>query len=167
MKEKYIPIGKIGASFGVKGWLKVYSYTKSDNVLNYSPLYISNENNQWTPIEVEQGRQHGKYLIVKIAHIDSPEQAGLLTGKLIAVNRTQFPELAKHEFYWSDLEGLTVKNKQGKILGKVIYLLETGSNDVLVVKGKIEFAIPYLPGQVILNIDLDRQEILVDWAEVV
>ena len=72
----------------------------------------------------------------------------------------------KDEFYWSDLVGLTVINAKGEKLGKVAYLIETGSNDVISCKRHKEHAIPYLPGRVILNVDLDKQEILVDWEPI-
>lgn len=161
--EEYITVGKIGSTYGVHGWLKVHSYTEfGPRILDYMPWSISNENNQWENIEVEDGRVHGNIVIAKIAGIDSPEKARLLTGKLIAIARSQLPKLEKDEFYWSDLKGLTVINKNGDVLGKVIYLIETGANDVLVVKGTKEHAIPYLPN-VILKVDLKKQEIHVDW----
>jgi len=106
---------------------------------------------------------HGKGIIVKFNGIHTPEEARQLTGKLIEIERSHLPTLPKNEFYWSDLEGLTVINKNGDILGKVIYLIETGSNDVLVVKGKREFAIPYLLGSVVTSVDLEKQEIHVSW----
>ena len=160
-----IKVGKIGSTYGVHGWIKVRSYTEfGDGILQYQPWYISlNDQDNWRPIEVEESRMHGDRVIVKFKGINSPEEAALLTGHFIGINRSQLPSLKKNEFYWSDLEGLTVVNKLGEVLGTVIYLIETGSNDVLVVKGKTEHAIPYLPGEVVLNVDLEKKEILVDW----
>jgi 16S rRNA processing protein RimM len=166
----YITLGKFGSTYGVHGWLKIHTYTEFDaSILDYKPWYISktvtvvNSSTEWEKIEVEAAQTHGKGIIVKLPNINSPEDARLLTGKLIAIHRDQLPKLKKDEYYWSDLEGLTVINKNGEVLGKVIYLMETGSNDVLVVKNDKEHAIPYLPGDVIICVDLAKQEIHVDW----
>jgi 16S rRNA processing protein RimM len=159
-----IMIGKIGSTFGVRGWLKIFSYTESSvNIFTYHPWLIENNQGEWNPIEVEDTQTQGDRLLVKFANINNPEDARLLTGKFIAIPRDQLPVLKKNEFYWSDLVGLTVINKQGDVLGKVIYLMETGSNDVLVIKNDKEHAIPFIMDSVILNIDLEKQEIHVDW----
>ena len=82
---------------------------------------------------------------------------------MIAITRAQLPALPKNEYYWSDLEGLTVINQAGVVLGKVIYLIATGSNDVLVIKGDKELAIPYLQDEVITQVDLENGVIHVNW----
>lgn len=158
-----ITIGKIGSTYGIKGWLKVQSYTElGASILDYSPWYIPKDHN-WTIIEIESGRPHNNGIIVKLHGVNTPEEARLFTGKEIAITRAQLPPLKENEYYWADLQGLTVINQHGDQLGKVSYLIETGANDVLVVKGEKEHAIPYLPGKVILKVDLEKQEIHVDW----
>ena len=160
----YIIVGKFGSSFGVKGWIKVVSYTEfGPAIFDYQPWFLIGADNTVSQLPVEGSQVQAKGLIVKLANINTPEEARLLTGKTISILRSELPVLKKDEYYWSDLEGLTVINKDGAILGKVAFLMETGSNDVLVVKGEKEFAIPYLPGDVILSIDLAKQEIHVDW----
>jgi 16S rRNA processing protein RimM len=164
LESKYIVIGKIGATYGIKGWLKIHTYTESGaSILDYSPWYLPQSKDSWLEVTIEDGKPHGKTIIAKIKGFDNPEDARKLTSKEIYIKRSQLPELKKDEYYWSDLEGLSVFTKDGLNLGKVIYLIETGANDVLVVKGEREHAIPYLPGKVVLNIDLEKQEILVDW----
>ena len=162
--QTYITVGKVGSTYGVYGWLKIHTYTEYGmNILQYSPLYLSNNRDGWDEIVVEDSRAYGNGIIIKFAGYDSPEKARLLTGKMLAITRSQLPELKKDEYYWSDLQGLTVINKNGETLGKVIYLIETGSNDVLVVKGTKEYAIPYLFGSVVTSVDLANQVIHVDW----
>lgn len=162
--DKYIVVGKIGSSFGVSGWVKVHTYTEFDaNILEYSPWYINDPKQPEKTIAVEDGRTHGNGIIVKFAGIDTPEAARLLTGKLISIKRSQLPNLQPEEYYWSDLEGLTVINQEGVTLGKISYLIETGSNDVMVVKGQTDIAIPYLPGSVVIKIDLEKREMHVNW----
>jgi 16S rRNA processing protein RimM len=160
----YITVGKICSPYGVQGWLKIQPYTElGASILEYSPWYLSKPNNLWELISIEAARIHGKGVVAKLAGINSPETARLLTGQTIAVRREQLPKLKPNEYYWSDLIGLTVINKNGEILGKIKSLMATGANDVLVVKGTKEHAIPYLPGQVILDVNLETQEMHVDW----
>ena len=165
MKTKHLIVGKIGPTYGIQGWLKVLSYTEVDtDLLKYTPWLIQDKHpTSWREIAVENGKKHGNYLIAKFVGINTPEEARLLTGKHIAIDRAQLPKLKSNHYYWTDLEGLTVINQRGEVLGIVMYLLATGSNDVLVVKGKKEHAIPYLPKTVILDIDLLEKKILVDW----
>ncbi|MED5420627.1 MAG: ribosome maturation factor RimM, partial [Pseudomonadota bacterium] len=82
----------------------------------------------------------------------------------IGVDRSQLPDMADGKFYWLDLEGLTVMKCDGTVIGTVDYLLETGANDVLVVrKGDREVLIPFLVEQVIKDVDLADGVIRVDW----
>jgi 16S rRNA processing protein RimM len=161
--DEYIAIGKIGAPFGIKGWTKIHSFTDwVGNIFEYDPWYLE-EGDDWNVIKITEGRAHGKGLIAKFSGYDTPETVRVLTGKVIAIKRSQLPPLKKGDYYWSDLEGLTVINKDGKVLGKIAYLIETGANDVLVVKNEKEHAIPYLPGTVVLSVDLESRIMHVDW----
>jgi 16S rRNA processing protein RimM len=163
-KNEFIIIGKIGSTYGVHGWLKIHSYTELPlDILAYSTWHLARDHQLSQAYKLEEGRAHGKGIIAKLIGITSPEEARLLTGASIAIERTQLPCLKLNEYYWSDLIGLTVINNDGEYLGKVKYVMATGANDVLVVKGKTEFAIPYLLEKVILSINLEKQEIHVDW----
>jgi len=166
--DSYITIGKLGSSYGVKGWLKVHAYTEfGASILDYKPWYLSSgKDNTWQAIEIEDGRVHGNIVIAKLAEIHNPEDARLLTGKFIAIRRSQLPTLHKDEYYWSDLQGLKVIDQHGENIGIVSYLMATGSNDVLVIKGIKEQAIPYLPGTVITKVDLENGEIIVNWEPI-
>lgn len=164
-QNEYVIIGKIGTVYGVKGWVKVYSFTEIvSNILNYQAWFIEKDG-KWQSLPVEEVRPHGKGVVAKIAGFNTPEEARRLNGKLIAALRDEMPALKQDEYYWADLEGLTVINQHNKILGKIIYIMETGSNDVLVVKGIKEQAIPYLPS-VVLKVDLVKKEMLVNWDEI-
>ncbi len=161
---EYIIVGKVGATYGVHGWLKVFSFTEEiPDILDYEPWHLE-EGDTWKAIQLDDCREHGKCVVAKFAGYNTPEQARLLTGKKIAIKHSQLPALKKDEYYWKDLEGLTVINQHNETLGQVVYLMETGSNDVLVVKnnGK-EYAIPYLPEKVITRIDLKSRVMHVNW----
>ena len=162
-KEKLIQIGRIGVPYGIRGWVKVHSYTQSqEDILHYQPWQIRVKH-QWQEIKISEGRLHGKGVVVKLPGVKNPEEARLYANASVAIPREQLPELLNDEYYWTDLEGLTVINENGITLGVVHYCMETGSNDVLVVKGEQFHAIPYLPGEVINQIDLKNKTIQVNW----
>lgn len=140
----------------------------------------------WREVELISGHAHGAQLLVKLSGIDDRDQAQQCRGSEIAVWRAQLPALAKDEYYWSDLEGLTVVTREGVELGVVARVFATGANDVLVVtdrKGGAEFdqdgdqdgdqhgngdqererLIPFLLDQVVLKVDLQAACIEVDW----
>ncbi|ACS86634.1 ribosome maturation factor RimM [Musicola paradisiaca] len=165
-----IVLGKIGSTYGIRGWLKVFSSTEeADSIFDYQPWFIQNKG-QWQQVEIESWRYHNQSLIIKIKHVDDRDAANLLTNCEIVVDSTQLPELDDGEFYWKDLIGCDVVTVSGYELGKVIDMMETGSNDVLVVRANLKDAygvkerlIPFLNEQVIKHIDLSARRIEVDW----
>jgi 16S rRNA processing protein RimM len=162
--DDWVTVGHIAAVYGVKGWVKVRSYTEPfENVMHYQPWHLVN-NKQTIIVEIDTFKHHAAGLVAHIVGCDDRDKAKLYTGLEIRVERSQLPKPKKGEYYWYQLEGLTVVTDKGVTLGKVDYLLETGSNDVLVVNGEDrERLIPYLPGKVVKNIDLDAAVITVDW----
>jgi len=110
-----------------------------------------------------EGRQHGKGIVAHLQDCDDRDQAQVLMGYEIGIRRDQLPATAPGEYYWSDLQGLEVINLDGDALGTVDHLIETGANDVLVVKGDRERLIPFIREQVVISVDLDKGEIRVDW----
>jgi 16S rRNA processing protein RimM len=165
-----VVVGKFGASYGIKGWLKVFSYTdNNESIFDYSPWFI-NQKGEWVECEVESWKRHNKGMVVKLAGLDVREDANLYTNLEIAINPASLPELPEDEFYWRELFGMQVVTTKGYDLGTVTDLLETGSNDVLVVKanlkdafGQKERLIPFLEEQVIISVDREAQRIEVDW----
>lgn len=162
-------IGKLTAPYGIKGWVKVHSYTDPiENVFSYKPWQIKRDG-QWVSKKLEAHKPHGKGLIAKLAGIETPEQVQEWNGAEIYVSIDQLPVLDAGEYYWSQLENLLVMTESGVLLGRVDHLIETGSNDVLVVHAttdsldQTERLIPYLPDQVIKEIDLKAGTIRVDW----
>lgn len=158
-----VVIGRVGAVHGVTGWIKIISFTEPpENILNYTPWYL-NFNGQWQTVKLLDKRFHHHQLLALFEDHSNREIARKLTGMEIAIDRSQLPQLATGEYYWSDLEGLTVTNLQNNILGKVAYLMETGANDILVVTGDRRRLIPFIPKQVIIDINLADKHLLVDW----
>ncbi|CSA37579.1 16S rRNA-processing protein RimM [Vibrio cholerae] len=108
--------------------------------------------------------------MVKLQGLDVREDAHLLTNFEIAIDPASLPELSEDEFYWRELFGMQVVTTNGYDLGVVTDMMETGSNDVLVVKanlkdafGQKERLIPFLEEQVIKVVDRQAQRIEVDW----
>jgi 16S rRNA processing protein RimM len=156
-------LGRISGLFGVQGWVKVYSYTEPrEAVLNYDRWLLSGKDG-WQTATVADGQRHGKTIIARIEGFVDRDQAATLIGSEIGIPRDEMPETDDDQYYWSDLEGLRVLHRDGTELGTVEYLLETGANDVMVVKGELERLIPFVMGKVVLGVDLDRGEIEVDW----
>jgi len=169
-KEQEITLGKIGAVYGIKGWLKIHSFTdETDAILDYFPWSLKLGNNIQT-VKITDWRKHNKGLIVKVDGIDDRDIAQALVGSEIFVNETALPELPEGDFYWRDLIGMSVITTKGYDLGVVTDMMETGANDVLVVKanlndgfGKKERLIPYLIEQVVESVSAENKQICVDW----
>lgn len=160
-----VTVGRLGAPHGVKGWMRLQSFTDpARNILDYQPWQVNVKNN-WQAVVIEEVRLHGKSYVIKLKNCDDRNQALLFTNAFIAVTREKLPKLASDEFYWSDFVGLTVINQNQVVLGRVDHLHATGSNDVLIVKGEKEHWIPYLPGRYVLSVDMSSKTILVDWDE--
>ncbi|MEN8179493.1 MAG: ribosome maturation factor RimM [Pseudomonadota bacterium] len=161
--SQMVVMGQISGLFGVKGWVKVYSYTEPrEGILNYSPWFLK-RNGAWEAHELQSGHRQGKGVVVQLQGFDDRDQAAELIGCETAVQREQLPRLADNEYYWSDLQGLRVINLEGVELGKISHLFDTGANDVVVVKGDRERLIPYIWGQAIHSVDLDTGLMVVDW----
>jgi 16S rRNA processing protein RimM len=159
-----VVMGKVVGAQGIQGWVKVQTFTEYlDGLLDYGTWYVGNEQS-WRPLEVLEANVHGgKVLIAKLQGIVDRTAAEKCKGMLIAVPRAELPEQPEGEYYWSDLIGLTVENLAGEVFGTVDALLETGANDVLVVKGAAgETLMPFI-ASVIQKVDLKSRKILVDW----
>ncbi len=156
-------MGRISGLFGVRGWVKVYSYTEPrEAVLNYDRWLLGRKDG-WQEATVAEGQRHGKTIIARLdGYVDRDQAAGLV-GADIGVPREAMPQTEGDQYYWSDLEGLKVLHRDGTELGKLAYLLETGAHDVMVVQGEQERLIPFVLDEVVLGVDLDKGEIEVDW----
>jgi 16S rRNA processing protein RimM len=165
-QPKQTVVGKITSVYGVKGWVKVLSYTEPrENLLSYPQWFITGGADQRV-LTLEQGKPHGKGLIAKLVGYDTPEAARVLCGQTVEVDISNLPPLAEGEYYWHQLEGLRIVTVTGIVLGVVDHMMETGANDVLVVRpspesiDEQERLVPYLPEQVVRKVDLKVGE---DW----
>lgn len=156
-------VGRVRGLFGVGGWLRVQSHTEpTDNILSYNPWQLGLGEN-WVDATVDEGRLHGKGVVAKLSVCADRDRARRFIDADVAIARDQLPTTAKDEFYWSDLIGLLVATQAGVELGKVDHLIETGANDVLVVRGEEEVLIPFIWGSVVTDVDLQGGRLTVDW----
>lgn len=164
MENTKLLVGRINGVYGVKGWVKVYSFTDPiGNVLSYRPWWVKRQG-QWVAMNVVEAHapQGGKAIVAHLEGINSREQARELMGCDIAVDRGQLPE-DDDGFYWADLIDCRVKNTEGEWLGQVSELIETGAHDVLRVKGESSYLIPFVMDVFVTDVDLAQRVITVNW----
>ncbi len=162
-QSNMITLGKITGVFGIKGWVKVFSHTEQrDAILTYQPWFLRVAG-EWKAYQVKTGQVQGKGIIAQLQGVDDRDQAQALVGCTIAVSRDQLQPLRRDEYYWTDLIGMEVITVHGYVFGKVDSLFETGSNDVLVVRGDTERLVPWIMGDVIKSVTLNERRIVVDW----
>lgn len=168
--------GRITGCYGVRGWVKVQPYTEVASDLLAFPEWWLQARNGPTPVAIDDGRVHGRGLVLHLVGIDDRDSAERLRGQALLVRAQAMPELDEDEYYWHQLETLQVwcrdrdnPDAGEQLLGTVHHLIETGANDVLVVapcEGSIderERLIPYLPGSVVLEVDLKAGRLSIDW----
>lgn len=167
--DPFLVVGRFLGPHGIKGWLKVHSYTQPmENLGRYKPLWLQ-QGDQWVRIDRIDVKRQGKGLLAKLPGCDDPETARTYSGLELGIQPSQRPRLPAGDYYWSDLEGLRVVTLAGEWLGVVDHLIETGSNDVLVVEpaecslDSRQRLIPYLPDQVVVDVNLSERQMTVDW----
>ena len=162
-------LGKITTAFGIKGWVKVHSYTDPmTNLLEY-PIWHVHVDGQWKEIKVLQGKPQGKGLVASLQGIDDRDLALALSQSEIGVPESQLPELEEDEHYWFQLISLKVVNTEGVLLGQVKEVYDSGGgNEVLAIQpcegsvDKQQRLVPFVE-QYILEVDLDEELVQVDW----
>jgi len=162
--DRLIEIGEIKAAYGIKGWVKIFSYSRPiEQIFNYSNWYVGSDNS-WQRIEIEDSNyRSNKGLIAKLKNIDDRNAAQSLIDTKIAIDKDELEQLEDGDFYWSQLIGLNVINTKSEELGTVVEMLETGAHDVLVVENElVQRLIPY-DKSIVLEVKLESGQMLVDW----
>lgn len=155
-ENEAVLLGKIVATHGIKGQLRVAVYSgEFETILSLASLMLKGPDGRMETFQVAAAAVHGKKLILSLEEYDNINQSLPLVGHEVYAARDQLPELSEGEFYWSDLLGLRVETDHGEILGELVDIIATGSNDVYVVKdGKREYLIPALE-DIVLDVNLD------------
>jgi len=161
-----IIVGKIGAPFGVKGWVKINSFTQvAQDIFGYVPWLLADGRE----IKVDEWRMQGKNLVAKLANVENRNDAELIKNAEVSILTSMLPEI-DDGFYWKDLIGMQVVTDKGYDLGVLKDMFETGANDVMQIKakqndafGQKERLLPFIYDQVVLNVDKQAKSITVDW----
>ena len=163
--DKKIYLGKITGAHGIKGWLKIRSFSSPlENILKY-PQWIINNQGEEDFYSIEQGRKQNNKIVVKLEKIDDRNTAESLINSKIQILRSDLPKLSNENYYWSDLVGLSVLNSEDKVIGKIESLIETGANDVMVVNTSKDerILIPFVMHEIIKEVNVDLNYIKIDW----
>lgn len=174
---EYVVMGKITTAFGIQGWVRIHSFTDSPaDIFEYKPWYIKS-NQGWQQSKVLKWKNQSKGLVALLENCDDRDKALALRQAEIAVPADAIQTQHEGEHLWRDLIGCRVVNQQKEDLGLVTKMMETGANDVLVLdideqalalkspKGEAlkERLVPYVPDEVILEVDVDNKLITVEW----
>lgn len=159
---KYLEIGQIVNTFGIKGMVKVKPFT--DNIERFSNLekiYIKNKSGQ-TEYKIQEVKYHKNMVLIKFEGIENPEQADLLRNSYLIVDRETEEPLEAGRYYIVDMIGLDVFTDDNECLGKLEDIYNTGSNDIYVVKNELgkQVLLPAIE-DVIKNIDMDNKKVIV------
>ncbi|MCF6189884.1 MAG: ribosome maturation factor RimM [Cocleimonas sp.] len=171
MPDDYILLGEISGVSGLKGWVKVFSHTSPRlQITEYTQWFLQKKgSDQWETVKLKGGKTQGKNIIALLEGVQYRDQAEALVGSTIAVSSDQLEKLSEGEYYWKDLIGLNVENTEGAKLGKIDWLFNTGSNDVITIKGKnaegenVEHLVPYIFDDYVISVSIEDSLMVVNW----
>ena len=164
--DKKIYLGRITGVHGIKGWLKIQSFSSPpENILNY-PIWIINHQGEEDFYSIERGRKHHNKIIVKLEKIDDRTTAESLINSKILILRSDLPKLSNENYYWSDLVGLSVLSSEEEVIGKIESLIATGANDVMVINTSKDerVLVPFVMHEIIKEVNVELNYIKIDWS---
>ena len=158
-------MGRVAAPYGVKGWLKVQPMTaEPETLLAHPQWWLRRRGGEWQAFTLEEGRMHGRTLVVKLAVIADREAAAVFAGGDAGVPRSALPAAGEDQVYWADLVGLEVWNRQGESLGRVSAVRDYGAHPVLELhSGEGVRLVPFVEAYVD-RVDVAGGRIEVDWG---
>jgi len=160
--HRWVVLGRVGAPFGVRGWVKVQSYTDPpEGIVSYVPWHLARNGSLGTRAVLDW-KAAGRQIAVQLQGVDTREAAGALTGAEVRVERSALPPTAPGEYYWDDLVGLEAVSGDGEPLGRVAGILELPAHPVLVLKGGRERLVP-LVRERLVDVDLGAGRLVLDW----
>ncbi len=160
---RLVELGRISGVYGVRGWVRVHSFTEPrDNIVSYS-TWILNHQGRQREVSLTGHQLHGKGVVVGLEGVEDRDAARELIGATIAVRRDSLPALAAGEYYWTDLEGMQVVDMQDRLLGQVDHMIGTGAHDVMVLDGVPGRLIPFVMDRTVIDVDPEKRVIVVDW----
>jgi len=157
-----VVLGRIGAPFGVQGWVKVQSYTDPpEGIVRYARWELARAGSLGHRAVLDWKRA-GAGIAVRLEGVESRDEARSLTGAEVRVDRSELPPTDTGEFYWHDLIGLDAFGQSGTPLGRVAEILDLPAHPVIVLKGDRERLVP-LVAERLVEVDLDAGRLTLDW----
>jgi len=166
LSDEFITIGKIVSTQGNKGEVNILPLTNSiDRFKNLVTVFLRNNNTQAT-LNIEKIRIKENTVILKLKDIESIEEAKIIVGSFLEVERKNAVKLPKDTYFVFEIIGLEVYDENNIFLGKVENVISTGSNDVYIVKGKNkkEFFIPAIR-EVVKNVNFEKRRISIKMVD--
>ena len=160
-----IELGRLGAPYGIRGWVHVDSYTEPpDGLLKYREWALRLPSGERTTRRVTDGRGHGRGLVVQLEGVTGRDGAAALTGATVEVQREALPPAGEGQYYRADLEGLPVRNLEGAQLGTVSHFVDAPAGAVMVTRepGGREHWVLATPKH-LRTVDLAAGLVVVDW----
>ena len=173
-----VPVGTVGRAHGVRGWVRVRSDMDPPEDLLRHDTWLLERAGRWKPAAVRSARAHAGAFVARLDGVEDRDTAAALAGARLGLPRDALPVLDDGQYYWVDLIGLEVLDEAGEPLGVVREMIETGANDVMVVRPDLtapsggassgsnpgpDRVIPFLTGDVVREVDLDAGRIRVSW----
>jgi 16S rRNA processing protein RimM len=159
-----IELGVVGAPFGVRGWVKLRSFTDPpDRLLQHKSLQLG-LGGLWTTYTIEAHGHSGGQITAKLSGVNDRDQAQALRGAQVCVPRSELPQRDDKDFFRADLIGCEVVNLAGAVLGKVTHFVETPAQVLMVVRGEKECWVPAVPKH-LRRVDLGARQVVVDWDD--
>jgi 16S rRNA processing protein RimM len=159
-----IELGVVGAPFGVRGWIKLRSFTDPPERLFEHRVLQLGRAGVFTKYRIESTGRSGGQLTAKLAGVDDRDQAQALRGATVSIPRSELPQRDDRDFYRADLIDCAVENLAGVALGVVAHFVETPAQVLMVVRGEKEFWVPAVPKH-LRRVDLKARLVVVDWDE--
>lgn len=162
---EWVELGRLGAPYGIKGWLHVESHTEPPGrLLQYPQWKLKLPGGERVTRQLLEGRPHGERLVASLEGVTDREAAARLTGAVIEIERAALPQPAAREFYRTDLLGLPVRNLEGEDLGRVSHFVDAPRGAVMVTKddkGREHWVLAQ--PKHLKKVDLAAGAIVVDW----
>ena len=157
-----VVLGKVGAPFGVRGWVKVFSYTDPPQGIASYPQWEVVRGTEIRRMTVLESKRAGQAIAVRLEGVETREAAQMLTGAEVRVDRSELPAPEPGEYYWHDLVGLAAFNREGQSLGRATEVMELPAHPVLVLQGERERLVPLVPDRLVA-VDLEAGKVTLNW----
>lgn len=159
--NSWVPVGKVVKVHGLKGEMKFAPLVRDADIYrSVKRVALGMDDGEKVQMQVQSLRGHDSRLIIKFRECNSIDEAEKLRGQTVFVQRKDFDVLPDGEYYWFEVEGLQVYDEEGRYYGRVVEIMETGSNDVYVVQdGKREILLPMIES-VVKAIDVKEQKLI-------